>query len=55
MDVDFEPLATIEMLDEGIKLSTINKTVDAKGELLVERTHNCFPAISIISWRPQSH
>ena len=38
MDVDFEPPATIEMVDEGIKLSTINKTVDAKGELLVERT-----------------
>ena len=38
MDVDFEPLATIEMVDKGIKLSTINKTVDAKGELLVERT-----------------
>ena len=38
MDIDFEPLATIEMVDEGIKLSTINKTVDAKGELLVERT-----------------
>ena len=26
------------MVDKGIKLSTINKTVDAKGKLLVERT-----------------
>ena len=38
LDIDFEPPATIEIVDEGIKLSTINKTVDAKGELLVERT-----------------
>ena len=38
MDIDFEPPATIEMVDEGINLSTINKTVDAKGELLMERT-----------------
>ena len=29
LDVDFEPPATIEMVDEGIKLSTINETVDA--------------------------
>ena len=38
MDIDFEPPATIEMVDEGVKLSTINRTVDAKGELLAERT-----------------
>ena len=38
MDVDFEPPANIEMVNEGIKLSTISKTVDAKGGLLVERT-----------------
>ena len=38
MDIDFKPPATNKTMDAGIRLSTINKTVDAKGELLVERT-----------------
>ena len=38
MDIAFKPRATNKTMDVGIRLSTINKTVDAEGKLLEETT-----------------